>query len=205
MNFDVENKIDAYFGDQRSSNARYDSQLTPSFQSAIEDYHAKVTEADALFYHTIDLGDGELRDDAWDLRDHEQTYLGGCDLAGKRVLEVGPASGFLSAYLASKCADLVVFDLSLGSASELAPFAVIDDMEEFARDARRSVEQLRNSWWITKRKLGFNASAVYDDVYNHSSDVGRFDVTVIGSILLHLSDPFEALRAFAGQTDSTSG
>ncbi|MFO1102458.1 MAG: hypothetical protein U1E20_06080 [Methylocystis sp.] len=192
MKFDVDNKkkIDAYFGDQRPSNARYEGQLTHSFQSALEDCHAKVTEADSHFYHMIDLGDGELRNGVWG--DHEQTYLGGCGLVGKRVLEIESASGFLSAYLASKCADLVVFDLPLGSTSELAPFAEIDDMEEFAREARRSVEQLRNSWWMTKRKLRFNGSAVYRDVYNPPSDLGRFDVTVLGSILLHLSDPFGA-------------
>lgn len=203
IDVDKKNKIDAYFGDQGSSKGRYEGQLTPSFQSALEDYHAKVTEQDAAFYHTIDFGDGVLRKGAWDLRDHEQTYLGGCDVAGKRVLEVGPASGFLSAYLASKGADLVVFDLPLGSASELVPFSEIDDMEEFASGGRRSVEQLRNSWWLTKRRLGFKASAVYADVYAPPSDLGRFDVAVFGSVLLHLSNPFRALQAFAAVTDST--
>lgn len=203
IDVDEKNKIDAYFGDQGSPKPRYEGQLTPSFQSALEDYHAKVTEQDAVFYHTIDFSDGVLRKGAWDLRDHEQAYLGGCDVGGKRVLEVGPASGFLSAYLASKGADLVVFDLPLGSASELVPFSEIDDMDEFATGARRSVEQLRNSWWLTKRKLGFKASAVYADIYAPPSDLGRFDVTVFGSILLHLANPFRALQAFAATTDST--
>ncbi len=205
MNFAVDDKdkIDAFFGAQRTVKAPFEGQMTPAFQTALADYHAGVTERDSAFYHTIDFGDGVLHQGAWDLRDHESAYLGDYDVGGKRVLEVGPASGFLSAYLASKCADLVVFDLPFGAAPELVPFSEIDNIDEFAASGQRSMEQLRNSWWLTKRKLGFKASAVYADVYNPPSDLGRFDVTVFGSILLHLSNPFRALQMFAATTDST--
>ncbi len=60
-----------------------------------------------------------------------------------------------------------------------------------------------NSWWFTKRALGFNARAVYADIYEPPSDIGRFDVTVFGAILLHLSNPFLALQRLAALTDNT--
>jgi hypothetical protein len=51
---------------------------------------------DCLFYHTVDIpGHGVVRGQ-WDLRQQVDTYLGGYRFAGKRVLEIGPASGFLT-------------------------------------------------------------------------------------------------------------
>jgi hypothetical protein len=54
--------------------------------------------AQCIFYHTMDIpGYGHVQGD-WDLRGHERQYLGNVDFAGKRVLEVGTASGYLPMY-----------------------------------------------------------------------------------------------------------
>ncbi|MCC3244757.1 hypothetical protein LG047_05385 [Methylocystis sp. WRRC1] len=200
----VESKLDldAYFQEQMTRPKRYGGQLSPPFQKALEDYHAGITEEDCDFYHTIDLGDGRLRTGAWDLRGHEEVYLGCCDVTGKRVIEAGPASGFLSAYMASKGADLVVFDLPFGGGPELVPFAEAN-MGELAASGRQSMKRLRNSWWYTKRKLGFQACAIYGDIYDPPKDIGRFDISVFGAILLHLSNPFRALQALSAMTNDT--
>ena len=51
--------------------------------------------ADCYFYHTMDLpGHGTVTGE-WDLRGREAAYLGNVDFQGKRVLEVGTASGHL--------------------------------------------------------------------------------------------------------------
>jgi hypothetical protein len=48
------------------------------------------------FYHSMDLpGIGEVQGH-WDLRPTVDAYLGRIDFAGKRVLDVGTASGYLS-------------------------------------------------------------------------------------------------------------
>jgi len=47
------------------------------------------------FYHTMDLPNHGVVTGAWDLRGREAAYLGNVDVAGKRVLEVGTASGHL--------------------------------------------------------------------------------------------------------------
>ena len=49
--------------------------------------------SDFVWYHASELPDGTVLPGVWDLRGHESTYLGGVDLAGKRVLELGPATG----------------------------------------------------------------------------------------------------------------
>lgn len=194
--------LDAYFQQQTAELKRYGNQMSPAFQEALEDYHASITVDDCKFYHTIDLGDGQLHSGAWDLREHEELYIGNFNVSGKRVIEAGPASGFLSAYMASKGADLVVFDLPFGQGPELMPFPGVN-MDEMATQSRISMAQLRNSWWYTKRKLGFEAAAIYGDIYNPPEDIGRFDVAVFGAILLHLSNPFRALQALSALTDDT--
>lgn len=193
--------IDSYFKTESTGTERYLGQLKPSFQEALADYHAALEEKDCEFYHTIDFGNGRVHTGVWDLRAHEQAYFGNYDFAGKRVLEAGPASGFLSAYLASSGADLVVLDLPIGRGPELVPFPGLD-LTERSLAGTTSAARLRNSWWFTKRALGFNARAVYADIYEPPSDIGRFDVTVFGAILLHLSNPFLALQRLAALTDN---
>ena len=51
---------------------------------------------DCYFYHTMDLpGVGVMRGH-WDLRGRFADYVGGVDVEGKSVLDVGAATGFLS-------------------------------------------------------------------------------------------------------------
>jgi hypothetical protein len=48
------------------------------------------------FYHVMDLpGVGQVGGQ-WDLRGRVDDYLGHVELRGKRILEIGPASGFLT-------------------------------------------------------------------------------------------------------------
>jgi hypothetical protein len=52
--------------------------------------------ADCYFYHTVELpGYGVINGD-WDLRRGVDDYLGKVAFAGQRVLEIGPASGFVT-------------------------------------------------------------------------------------------------------------
>jgi len=50
---------------------------------------------DCYFYHTMDIPGFGTVEGEWDLRGKERAYLGNVELAGKRVLELGTASGHL--------------------------------------------------------------------------------------------------------------
>ncbi len=176
-------------------------QCSAAFQAALENHHHGLTPEACDFYHTIETRDGIYRGD-WDLRGHEDEYLGHQVFEGRRVVELGPASGWLSAYMARRAADLVVFDLPFGAGPELVPHPDAD-MDQVTESGIRSVTRLRNSWWFTKRALGFRATAVYGDIYNPPADIGRFDIAVFGAILLHLSNPFRALEQIAEITSET--
>jgi hypothetical protein len=118
------------------------------------------------------------------------------------VLEYGPASGFMSRAISQAGADLTVFDLPLGRGPEIMPFAGAD-LAAVAASGSRSAGRLRNSWWYTKRECGFAARAVYADIYQQPDDLGRYDVAIFACILVHLSNPFLALREAAAVTRRT--
>jgi len=186
-----------YFREQAVKPISYGGQRKAAFQQALQAYHSKVTLEDCDFYHTIETKDG-IFEGAWDLRGHENAYLGHHDFSARKVIEFGPASGWLSAHIAKQAGELLVFDLPLGSGPEIVPYPNAD-LERVG--GVRSMTRLRNSWWFARRALGFNASAVYADIYNPPPDLGRFDVAVFGAILLHLSNPFRALQCASLMTD----
>ncbi len=194
--------LEHYFESQAVVPERYTGQLTPTFQRRLGIWHQQVTEADCDFYHTLALPGGRVIPGAWDLRGSEARYLGFQDFANKRVLEVGPATGWLTSSLARQGADVVVFDLPFGTGPEIMPFQGIDP-EAHRQSGTKSVDRLRNSWWYAKGHLNFQAQAVYGDIYHPPSDMGRFDAAVFGAILLHLSNPFRALQAMAAMVDDT--
>ncbi|MEE9185219.1 MAG: hypothetical protein V3U39_12205, partial [Acidimicrobiia bacterium] len=67
---------------------------------------------ECYFYHSMDIPRHGAVDGEWDLREGVTEYLGGVDFAGKRVLEVGTASGFLCFHMESQGAEVVAYDLS---------------------------------------------------------------------------------------------
>ena len=199
-----QNRIDVegYFRAEAIRHRPYGGQLTDWFQRALLAYHQTVTERDCDFYHTIDMPDGRVIDGAWDLRGHAADYLGGVDLAKKRVIEYGPASGFLSRAIAEAGGDLTVFDLPIGTGPEIMPFPGINLSGQIASGIA-SAGRLRNSWWFTRRSFDFPARAVYADIFNQPADLGQYDVAIFGAILVHLSNPFQALREAAAITAET--
>jgi 2-polyprenyl-3-methyl-5-hydroxy-6-metoxy-1,4-benzoquinol methylase len=67
---------------------------------------------DCFFYHTIEIPGYGIVEGPWDLRAGLGDYLGNVDLRGKRVLELGTASGFVCFHMERQGADVVAYDLS---------------------------------------------------------------------------------------------
>jgi hypothetical protein len=66
---------------------------------------------DVPWYHTIDLGDGIVTKGTYDLRPVLDQYGFPADLHGKRVLDIGRASGFFSFELERRGADVTSTEL----------------------------------------------------------------------------------------------
>jgi len=149
---------------------------------------------DCYFYHTTDLpGIGTIEGN-WDLRGNLAAYLGNVDFQNKRVLDVGCASGTLSFYMEKNGAEVVSFDLDKNGDWDIVPFAKWQDRELMANKYKMLIDRLNNSYWLTHRLLNSKAKVVYGSVYNIPDEIGPVDITVYGSILQHLRDPFFALQ-----------
>lgn len=181
---------------------RYLGQLDPAFQAAMAAERAELTEADCDFYHSVDLPDGRTIQGPWDLRGHEADYLGGVDLAGRRVLELGPASGALTFWMEDQRAEVVCLDAGFDVSVDLVPYAT-GDLRAERMDIMQTAGAAQNAWWYVARARGSRAKMVYAPIYELPGDLGRFDVSVFGSILLHLRRPFDALEQAARVTDRT--
>jgi len=180
----------------------YLGQLAPQFQSQLAGRWADVRLEDCSFYHSALLPDGSFIKGPWDLIDNERAYIGGIDLAGRTVLEFGPASGWLTVWMAQQGADVVIIDLGWDLSTDLIPLPGLD-LEETRRQQVAFASLVENSWWYLRQAYGHSARAVYAPVYDLPRDLGRYDVSIFGSLLLHLRDPFKALEQAAAVTDDT--
>jgi SAM-dependent methyltransferase len=190
----------ASFFQRAVSGGRFEGQLDPAFQAQLAAANADRPLDRCDFYHTIAWNDGTVTPGVWDLRGREHRYLGWVDVTGRRVLELGPATGHLTFHMAGKGADVVALDLAPGMATDIIP-QVGHDLEAHRRLNLEYMERVRNSWWYAHQRLGSHAQMVYGDIYRLPSDLQRFDVATFGSILMHLQRPFAALAQAAAITD----
>jgi len=149
---------------------------------------------DCLWYHSFDLTGVGFVQGSWDLRPCISDYLGRYDFAGKRVLDIGAANGFLSFHCEQAGASEVVsFDQSEQHPMQLAPGWGADPP---------GVRKMKNGYWFAHRAFKSKAKVFYGDVYNLPDELGKFDVAILGSILLHLENPYGGLRNAAKLADT---
>lgn len=148
---------------------------------------------ECYFYHTMDVpGHGTIEGE-WDLRGSIDRYLGHFNFDGKRVLDVGAASGILSFHIEKQGAEVVSFDLSEDYDWDIVPFAENNVGAELS-ERRKHIRKINNGYWLCHEAFQSSAKMVHGLVYNIPESIGPLDVAVFGSILLHLRDPFLALE-----------
>jgi len=181
----------------------YLGQLDPGFQASQSKRHEGADLSDFVWYHAFELPDGRLLPGAWDLRGHEQDYLGGVEVAGKRVLELGPATGYLTFYMERMGAEVVSFEAGFDVSIDFLPVKGRDDPEGKLQVMQDTIDRNHDAWWYLHRTLGSSAKFVQGSIYDMPADLGAFDITVVGAILLHLREPWGALSQAARLTTET--
>jgi hypothetical protein len=150
--------------------------------------------SECWFYHSIDLPKSGFVKGDWDLRGVVSAYLGNVDFTGKRALDVGAASGFLTFEMEKRGADVVSFDLNDGANWDVVPHYAVRDQLASIRAAQGVIlERLKKSYWLSHRELGSNAKAFYGNIYDIPRELGTFDIVFYGMIVGHLRDVFHAL------------
>lgn len=157
-----------------------------------------------FFYHTMELPGLGVVHGQWDLRGHFEEYVGGVEVAGRSVLDVGTATGFLS-FEAERlgAARVVSYDMSDVRQQALLPFKdklYYQNHERWAELYGAEMERWKDAYWLCHRLLGSRAEVVYGSVYDVPPALGRFDVVIVGSVLEHLSDQVSALASIARVT-----
>lgn len=172
----------------------------------MEDIYAAprvITElSECAFYHTMDVPGVGRVEGHWDLRGGVEDYLGRVDFGGKRVLEVGPADGFLSFHMEALGASVVGYDLSEEYDWDFVPFARRE--HRMPAGFKAGLRELNNAYWLCHRVFGSKGRVVYGRVYDIPEGIGPVDVATFGSVLLHLRDPFLALERALRLTRETA-
>src|ERR1043166_4467556 len=160
--------------------------------------------ADCYFYHTMELPDLGVQHGHWDLRGRFADYVGGVEVKGKSVLDIGTATGFLSFAAERLGASRVVsFDMSDVRQQAFVPFPGAqhsEDYEGWIRDYSARIEKWKNAYWLCHQLLNSKAEVFYGNVYQLPLELGQFDVAIVGSVLEHLIDPLSALISIARLT-----
>jgi SAM-dependent methyltransferase len=163
---------------------------------------------ECVFYHTMDVpGFGVVRGH-WDLRGRFEDYVGGVDVSGKSVLDVGTATGFLSFEAEEKGASRVTsFDMSDVRQQTLLPFKdnlYYRDRDRWADEVHGPyMDRWKNAYWLCHRLLGSRAEVAYGSVYDMPIQLGEYDVVIVGSVVEHLSDQITALGSISRLTKET--
>lgn len=143
------------------------------------------------WYHTFELPEGVVTDGFFDLRKVVKRVPLPESLAGKRVLDAAANEGFWSFELARRGAAEVV-------SVDLPDTTEVDWQGDGQAEHRASGSGLANQhFFFVQDLLGAeNVERVDMNLYDLSPEaIGSFDFVFIGNVLIHLSDPFRALRA----------
>lgn len=158
--------------------------------------------SECYFYHSMEIpGYGEVRGE-WDLRARTPEYLGNVDFAGKRVLEIGPASGYLTFHMERQGAEVVCVDVDDSRPWDFVPQAGLIDAR-FIEDRRQHIARMKNGFWLAHRAFGSKARVHYGDPAARPAALGRFDIAVMANVLLHCRDAAGIVAECASVVDRT--
>lgn len=157
------------------------------------------------FYHTMDVPEIGTVQGQWDLNEGVGEYLGGYDFTGKRVLEIGPASGFLTFHMEKSASEVVAVDLPMEDAFwDFVPHHKLDlsdrnhrEGAKIQQDFKGHISRIRNGFWLAYEKVQSKSKVHYGSPADLPEELGRFDVALMAAVLLHTQSPVRTLESAA--------
>jgi SAM-dependent methyltransferase len=159
----------------------------------------KPSADQCYWYHTMAFPNETIRG-SWTIPDFPN-YIGGYDLQGKTVLDVGSASGYLAFNAEKAGASVTGLDARTTDEFRHVPFSDSLSYTDLAASRRAWTDgnliPVKNSWWYGWHALGSRAKCIYaphEELYQCET---QFDIVMAGAIVIHLSDPIYAIGAWA--------
>lgn len=152
-----------------------------------------VQREDCLFYTHVEIA-GELVPGNWDLRGCVDDYLGRIDYRDRSVLEIGPASGYLTFAMEARGAQVTCVELGRDYIGDPV-LHVGTDPEQMSEQRQQTIERVLNSFWYGHERNQSKARVYYGDARQLPAELGDFDIGLLGAVLLHSRDPLGILQA----------
>lgn len=152
---------------------------------------------DGFFYHSMDFPDGNMAQGHWDIRGRFAEYIGGYPIAGKTVLDVGTATGFLAFSAEQAGASVTALDVKSSAEFRRIPFR--DSLYHRNRAEwirwydEAHVRGLKKAFWYSWHKFNSSVEVIYAPLDELCFWDQTFDVVFAGAIIEHLSDPVSAI------------
>jgi O-methyltransferase len=175
-------------------------------ESHLYEQPQKIASVDQCnFYHSTDIPGVGLVEGQWDLRAGYADYLGAYDFTGKRVLEIGPATGFLTFHIEKAAREVVAVELPMDrnfwNAVPYEKLGLARDRDqgwtEVEKQFHEHIGRIRNGFWFCHERFGSNARVYHGSAENLPQSLGQFDVVLLASILLHSRSPVAILESCA--------
>ncbi|WP_230168242.1 methyltransferase domain-containing protein [Roseomonas sp. CECT 9278] len=152
------------------------------------------------WYQTIDLGHGVLTPGEFNHIPHLAKYRLPETLAGKRVLDIGTFDGFWAFQFEKRgAAEVMALDVETFGDIDFPPnvrAGMADDL---------LATPLGRGFAIAHEALGSRVQRRTGSVYRlDAAEWGRFDVSHIGNVLVHLRDPALALQRMRAVTEGVA-
>lgn len=159
--------------------------------TADSDLKSRV-DANPVWYHTLELSPGLVTPGWFDLRPILER-MPWPEVRGKRCLDIGTYDGFLAFEMERRgAAEVVAVDISDHNLWDWP----VDVRALGPQELARLAGEKGAGFAIAADALHSKVRKIEMSIYDLSPEtVGKFDVVVCGSLMLHLRDPLRALEA----------
>ena len=160
---------------------------------------------DCNFYHSTEIPGIGLVEGQWDLREGYDDYLGHYNFTGQRVLEIGPATGFLTFRIENTADEVVAVELPMDrNFWNAVPYESLGlargrdkGWTEVENQFHEHISRIRNGFWFCHERFGSSARVYHGSAENLPASLGEFDFVLLASILLHSRSPVAILESCA--------
>jgi O-methyltransferase len=166
---------------------------------------------DCNFYHTTDIPGTGTVEGQWDLRQSVDAYLGHFDFSDKRVLEIGPATGFLTFQIEKTAKEIVAVELPMDrNFWNSVPYEQLGlgrgknaGWTDVEKQFHEHIGRIRNGFWYCHKQFDSKALVYHGSSEDLPESLGEFDVVLLASVLLHTRSPVAILESCARLVSDT--